>query len=95
MVFYMDFLPLGFVFILIGIPALIGSYNVGAQIGRESIRNGLGVLIYAAALAAAFAILLPKGNLVPGNYVFKSPGMFIGCAVLGAVAGFVSRFSNK
>ena len=60
----MDLLPLSVVLILIGIPALIGAFNVCANIGKESVRNGVGVLIYAGALAAGFAIVLPQGTIV-------------------------------
>ena len=91
----MDLLPVSIVFILIGIPALIGGFNVCANIGKQSIRNGVAVLIYAGALAAAFAIVLPQGGITPGNYFLKSPGAFVICALLGGGAGLMSRLFSK
>ncbi|MGI9482547.1 MAG: hypothetical protein ACR2OR_09340 [Hyphomicrobiales bacterium] len=91
----MDLLPLSVVLILIGIPALIGAFNVCANIGKESVRNGVGVLIYAGALAAGFAIVLPQGTIAQGNYLLKSPGAFVVCALIGGSAGLISRFFSK
>ncbi len=91
----MNFLGFSIVFILVGIPAIIGAHNIAAHVGKDSIRDGVGVLIYAAAVAAGFAILLPEGAMVSANFLIKSPGVFVICTLIGLGTGTLARLSKK
>lgn len=87
--------PVVVVVILIGIPSIIAGYLVTKNFGSRSISSSFSVLIYAVGISIAFAYLLPKGQLVTGDYLIKSPAAFLIGFLIGATAGLVARRSGK
>ena len=77
--------------VLVGLPAFAGGYFLINPDKERSPSIGLALLVYAVALAATFALLIPEGKLVLANFRLKMPLAVVVGAALGAGVGFLRR----
>jgi len=84
-----------FAVILVGIPGAAGAYKIARELGNDNVTNGVTLLVYATALAVAFAYLLPVGPLTGARHSTAMPTALIASAVVGIAAGLISRWRGK
>ena len=83
--------PWIFAFILIGIPAAIGAYDVAESRSRGSVSRGLMLSVYAIALSGLIVYLLPTGYLLNARWSLIVPTVLLVSLAGGYVSGYKQR----
>ncbi len=80
---------------MIGLPASLGFYWIGRDLGRNDATAGVLLVVFATTLVALIVIGVPRGNL-PGlaKFAIATPIAFVTLGGLGLFFGIKERRSN-
>ena len=89
------FIAVAFYVLLMGIPALSGTYILVSSYGRQKSSSGLASLIYSIVVGGFMTYLMPEGRFSGGNSFIVFPLVLFVAITIGAIAGVIARRNDK
>ena len=89
------FIAVAFYVLLIGIPALSGTYILVSSYGRQKSSSGLALLIYSIVVGGFMTYLMPEGKFSGGNSFIVFPLVLFVAITIGAISGVIARRNDK
>lgn len=84
-----------FASVLVGLPAGAGAFLLVNPKSNRDAGASMFLLLYAAALAAVFALFNPGGKILVGAIWLKMPGAFVLGCLVGGLLGWRHRRKGK
>lgn len=88
-------LTFGLAMFLVGLPAAGGAHLLVSPGNHRDKRAGAVLVAYSAALAGAFALLMPEGKLISRAVWMEMPGALVAGVVIGAFTGWRRRRKGR
>ena len=81
--------------LLIGIPALAGTYIIVSSYGRQKSSSGVALVIYSIAIGGFMTYLMPEGRISGGDNLIVFPLILFVAITIAAILGFIARRNDK